>query len=140
MRLLCGEPERVSGEAADGGDGVDARFAGVLRFAGDLLGVFDCGMDVTPLYGIEVVGDRGLLRSSDPWHGKAPSLVLHPAEGAPEPVTIVAVDPFCIELEHFAAAARDGTEPPLGRADALGQARTIAALYRAAAEGHAVKP
>jgi predicted dehydrogenase len=138
LRLLCGEPERVSGEAVPGGDGVDARFAGVLRFADDVIGLFDCGMDVTPLFGIEAVGDRGLLRSSDPWHGVAPSLVLEPADGSPEPVTTVAVDPYCRELEAFADAARDGSPPPLGREDALGQARTIAALYRAAAEGRAV--
>jgi D-xylose 1-dehydrogenase (NADP+, D-xylono-1,5-lactone-forming) len=123
MRLLCGEPERVSGEAVEGASGVDARFAGVLRFADDVLGIFDCGMDVTPLYGIEVVGDRGLLRSSDPWHGNAPSLVLHRADAEPE---------------RFAAAARDGSEPPLGRADALGQARTIAALYQAVEEARAI--
>jgi D-xylose 1-dehydrogenase (NADP+, D-xylono-1,5-lactone-forming) len=140
LRLLCGEPERVSGEAVAGGAGVDARFAGVLRFAGDVLGVFDCGMDVTPLYGIEVVGDRGLLRSSDPWHGVSPALALEPAGGAPEPVTTVAVDPYCIELERFARAVRDGAQAPLGRDDALCQARTIAALYRSADEGRAVSP
>jgi predicted dehydrogenase len=138
MRLLAGEPERVSGEAVRGGRGVDARFAGVLRFAGDVLGVFDCGMDVTPLYGIEVVGDAGLLRSSDPWHGNSPALVLERAGEAPEPITTVAVDPYCRELEAFAAAVGDGGPAPLGRDDALGQARTIAALYRAADEARAV--
>jgi predicted dehydrogenase len=138
LRLLCGEPERVSGEAVAGGAGVDARFAGVLRFADDVLGLFDCGMDVTPLFGIEVVGDRGLLRSSDPWHGVSPALVLEPADGAPEPVTTVSVDPYCRELEAFAHAVREGGAPPLGREDALGQARTIAALYRAADEGRSV--
>jgi xylose dehydrogenase (NAD/NADP) len=139
MRLLCGEPARVSGEAVLGGAGVDARFAGVLRFAGDVLGVFDCGMDVTPLYGIEVVGDAGILRSADPWHGNSPALTIERAGEAPEPVTTVAVDPYCRELEAFAAAVRDGTPAPLGRDDALGQARTIAALYRAAEEGRAVE-
>jgi D-xylose 1-dehydrogenase (NADP+, D-xylono-1,5-lactone-forming) len=138
LRLLCGEPRRVSGEAVAAGEGVDARFAGLLRFDGDVLGLFDCGMDVTPLYGIEVVGDRGLLRSSDPWHGRSPELTLQPADGAPEPIETIAVDPYCVELERFAAAVRAGGEPPLGRADALGQARTIAALYRSAGEGRAV--
>jgi D-xylose 1-dehydrogenase (NADP+, D-xylono-1,5-lactone-forming) len=138
LRLLCGEPERVSGEAVAGGTGVDARFAAVLRFDGDVLGVFDCGMDVTPLFGIEVVGDRGLLRSTDPWHGVSPALVLEPADGGPEPITTVAVDPYCRELEAFARAVGEGSTPPLGRADALGQARTIAALYRAADEGRSV--
>jgi D-xylose 1-dehydrogenase (NADP+, D-xylono-1,5-lactone-forming) len=138
MRLLAGEPERVSGEAVAGGVGVDARFAGVLRFADDVLGLFDCGMDVTPLFGIEVVGDGGLLRSSDPWHGVSPALVLERAGEPPEPITTVAVDPYCRELEAFAAAVNDGAPAPLGRDDALGQARTIAALYRSADEGRAV--
>ena len=57
LRLLCGEPTRVSGEQIAGGDGgVDIRFAGVMRFEGDVLGTFDCGMDVFRRNSIEVVG------------------------------------------------------------------------------------
>jgi predicted dehydrogenase len=45
---------------------------------------------------------------------------------------------FDRELENFADAVA-GTAPPLlGRDDALGQARTIDALYRAADEGRAI--
>ena len=47
LRLLCGEPDRVSAELV-GRAGVDGRFAGVLRFPGDVLGMFDCGFDVPP--------------------------------------------------------------------------------------------
>jgi predicted dehydrogenase len=131
---------RVSGEQVLGGDGVDARFAGVLRFPGDVLGLFHCGMDVTPLRGLEAVGDAGLLHSADPWGGAAPALSLQREGAAPEPITTVTTDPYCRELEAFAGAVREGREAPLGRADALGQARTIAALYRAAQEGRAVAP
>ena len=63
LRLLGGEPERVQGELVAGGDGVDGRFAGVLRFAGDVLGTFDCGFDVPPRSAIEVVGEGGTLLS-----------------------------------------------------------------------------
>ena len=60
LRLLCGEPTRVSGEQVLGGDGgIDIRFAGTLRFAGDVVGTFDCGMDVHRRHSIEVVGSRG---------------------------------------------------------------------------------
>ena len=38
MRLLAGEPERVHAEAVLAPSGVDVRFAGALRFAGDVLG------------------------------------------------------------------------------------------------------
>src|SRR3954463_8768465 len=60
MRLLAGEPERVSGEQVLN-NGVDARFAGVLRFPGDVLGIFDCGMDVHRRNQLEVVGSEGTI-------------------------------------------------------------------------------
>ena len=127
LRLLCGEPERVSGEAVARG-GVDGRFAGVLRFPGDVLGIFDCGFDVPHRGGIEVVGEGGVLLAEDPWHGRAPRLT---RDG--EEVPVEAVDPYARELEDLSAAIRTGGRPRLGREDALGQAQTIEALYAAAA-------
>jgi predicted dehydrogenase len=44
----------------------------------------------------------------------------------------VAANPYRLELEDFSRAIRDGGEPRLGRADALGQARAIEMLYAAA--------
>ena len=44
------------------------------------------------------------------------------------------------ELDDLARAVREGGEPRLGRADAVGQARTIEALYRAAARAAAPSP
>jgi predicted dehydrogenase len=41
------------------------------------------------------------------------------------------------QLENFSEAIRGEAEPLLGRQDALGQARTIAALYRSAETGSA---
>ena len=72
MRLLAGEPLRVSAERV--GHGVDGRVAAVLRFAGDVTGTFDCGMDVHPRSGLEVVGDKGTLWIADPWHGQSPGI------------------------------------------------------------------
>jgi predicted dehydrogenase len=48
------------------------------------------------------------------------------------------VDPYTRELEEFGRAVAGGPPPRIGRADALGQARTIQALYRAAETGAAV--
>jgi len=42
-RLFGGEPERAFGEAWFGPSGTDWVFTGVLRFAGNVTGVFDCG-------------------------------------------------------------------------------------------------
>jgi xylose dehydrogenase (NAD/NADP) len=45
---------------------------------------------------------------------------------------------FALELENFAASIAGEAQPLLGRADAVGQARAIDALYRSAAEGRAI--
>ena len=139
LRLLCGEPERVSGEAVAGGNGVDVRFAGALRFAGDVLGTFDCGFDVPGRGSIEVVGAGGTLVAEDPWHGRAPRLTLARPDEAPQEVPVGAANPYRLELEDVSAAIRSGADPRLGRADALGQARAIEALYQSADSGRAVR-
>ena len=43
-----------------------------------------------------------------------------------------------VGLENMSDAIRGEAKPPLGRADALGQARAIEALYRSAEEGRPV--
>ena len=45
-RLLAGEPLAVSAQQVRGGDGVDVRLTGLLRFAGDVLATIDCGLDL----------------------------------------------------------------------------------------------
>jgi len=135
LRLLAGEPERVSAELVAGGDGVDARLAGVLRFGGDVLGTFDCAFDLPYRAGIEVVGSTGTIVSLDPWHGQSPVVRILRPETDPEEVAVEAANPYAGELDDLARAVREGSSPRLGRADAVGQARTIEALYRAARDG-----
>jgi predicted dehydrogenase len=132
LRLLCGEPEHANGAAVIGGNGVDVRFVGALRFPGNVLGTFDCGFDVPPRGALEVVGAGGTVLAQDPWHGVAPALTIIRADGVPEPVTLVAANPYRLELEDLSRAIRHGGDPRLGRDDALGQARAIEMLYAAA--------
>ena len=136
LRLICdAEPERVYGEQVIGGDGCRTpRFAGVLRFPGDVLGTFDCGMDVHRRNFIEVVGSEGTIEVPSPWQTPEAALILVNGERV-EPET---VDPYARELEEFGRAVEGGPPPRLGRADAVSQARVIEALYRAADEGRAV--
>jgi predicted dehydrogenase len=132
MRLLAGEPLRVSAERV--GTSVDGRVAAVLRFANDVTGTFDCGMDVYNRSGLEVVGDQDTLWIADPWHGQSPGIVL--ASG--ERIEVERVNPYGRELLELEAAVREGRAPALDRAESIGQARTIDALYRSAEEGRAV--
>jgi xylose dehydrogenase (NAD/NADP) len=137
LRLLCGEPERVSAELVAGGEDVDARLAGVLRFPGDVLGTLDCGLDVARRASIEVVGNEARLYLVDPWI--APDSILLDRPGRePERLEIERTNPYARELEEVGAAAREGRAPRLGREEALAQARVIDALYRAAGEGRAI--
>src|SRR5215470_3222074 len=128
MRLLAGEPLRVSAERV--GEAVDGRLAGVLRFAGDVTGTFDCGMDVYPRSGLEVVGDQDALWIADPWHGLAPAIV----RASGERIAVEAVNPYGRELLEVEAAVREGRAPALDRAFSVGQARVIDAIYRSADE------
>jgi predicted dehydrogenase len=137
LRLLAGEPSRVSAERV--GEAVDGRLAAVLRFDGDVTGTFDCGMDVYPRSGLEVVGDEATLWIADPWHGVAPGIVVR-RQGGEERLEVERVDPYGKELLEVEAAVREGRPPRLTRAESVAQARTIAALYRAADEGRAITP
>jgi len=140
MRLVAGEPERVFAERKVGGDGVDVRMAATLRFGGDVLGHFDCGMDMPGSMGLEIVGAAGTLLLTDPWHGRDPRIELRRADGSVEDAGVERADPYAMQLRDFASAAAGRKAPLLGREDAVGQARTIAALYASAASGEAVAP
>lgn len=138
-RLIAGaEPERVSGEQVLGGGGVDARFTGLLRFPADVLATFDCGMDVHRRNHLEVVGSEGTIFVPSPWQTPLGTRIVLTRDGDPEELAPESVDPYTRELEEFGRAATGGPPPRIGRADALGQARTIQALYRAAETGAAV--
>ena len=64
-------------------------------------------------------------------------LELRRADGVEE-IALEPVDSYRLELENLADAIEGRGELLLGREDALGQARTIDALYRAAETGEAV--
>ncbi len=137
-RLVAGEPLEVMGREVVGGDGVDLRFTGALRFSGEVLGQFDCGIDMAARSELEVVGSDGSLVLHDPWHSREPVIEVRDADGSTERVEAQRADPYACELEDFAAAVAGEREPLLGRADALGQARTIAALYQSAESGELI--
>jgi predicted dehydrogenase len=136
-RLLAGEPERVTAEQAIGGDGVDVAFVATMRLRDDVLAHFDAGLALADRDELEVVGEEGALFLDDPWHCRTPVIELR-RDGEVQRIELERVDSYRLEAENFSAAIRGEDRPLLGRADALGQARAIEALYEAADTGHAV--
>jgi D-xylose 1-dehydrogenase (NADP+, D-xylono-1,5-lactone-forming) len=128
-RLLAGEPERVYGEQVVGPTGVDVHFTATLRFAGDVIAEFVCGFDFTHRE-LEALGTEGTLKVFDPFTFSKGGVYLNGEEIPVEPQ-----DPYKLELENVSAAARGEAPLLLGREDALGQARTIEALYESADTG-----
>jgi xylose dehydrogenase (NAD/NADP) len=133
-RLFAGEPSVAIGRAVRGASGVDVRFAGTLVFPGDVLAHFDCGFDVPDNSHLEVVGSEGTLRIPSPFMLAETGIELRRGS-AVERVPVANADRYQEQLENMCAAVRGEAEPLLGRADALGQSRTIEALYRSADAG-----
>jgi xylose dehydrogenase (NAD/NADP) len=140
-RAIAGtEPERVYGEQVIGGNGVDVAFAATMRFPGDVLATFDCGMSYAARDELEAVGDEGSLFLDDPWHGRRAEIEVRRPDGSVERVDLGQANPYALELENFEAAVRGEAPALLGRDDAVAQARVIAALYRSVDEGRPIDP
>jgi predicted dehydrogenase len=135
-RTLAGaEPLTVHAERICGGDGdVDLVLTGLLRFPDDVLASIECGFGLAAQSGLEAVGDEGVLRLLDPWHAWNPGIEVARGGRDVERIEPSQANHYALQLRDFAAAVAGDRAPLLGRADALGQARAIEALY-AAAEG-----
>jgi xylose dehydrogenase (NAD/NADP) len=133
----AGEPLTALGSAVTGPSSVDTRFTGMLRFAGDLLASFDCAIDLPARHELEIVGSLGRIVLADPWHARVPRIAIE-RNAELSLVELEPADSYRLELEDMAAAIRGEHAPLLGREDAIGQARAIAALELSAAQGRAV--
>ena len=132
-RTLAGaEPESASADLVLGGHGVDVTLAATLRFPGDVLAHFDCGLTYPGGHELAAVGTGGSLSLTDPFHGNDAVIELRGADGSVERIQTGPANSYALELADFEAAVRGEHPPLLGRDDALAQARTIAALYTSA--------
>jgi D-xylose 1-dehydrogenase (NADP+, D-xylono-1,5-lactone-forming) len=143
IRLVAGEPERAYAEQVVGPSGVDVRFVATLRFPGEVVAHFDCGFDTPFRDELEVVGDEASLHLDDPWHIRSPGFELRrgaePELVESEEIRIEQASSYQLELENVSNAIRGEAPLLLGRDDAVGQARVIEALYRAAETGEPVE-
>ncbi len=137
-RLLAGEPQRVYGEAIEGGASVDVAFSGVMRFPDGVLAHFDCGLQQAGRSHLEVVGEEGTLYLGDPFHAVRAGITLVRG-GHVEEVAFERRDSYAVQMENMSAAIEGRASALLGREDALGQARTLEALLCSAQQGSPVE-
>ncbi|MBA3735190.1 MAG: Gfo/Idh/MocA family oxidoreductase [Actinobacteria bacterium] len=126
-RLLGGEPERVYGRQRLAPTGIDVGFTGTLEFPGEASAQFHCAFDLPAESYVEAIGTTGKARVVEPFRCNDPHVDLNGSR-----IDVDDVDRYLLQLENLSEAIRGKAEPLLGRDDALGQAATIAALYRAA--------
>ncbi len=132
-RLAAGaEPSRVFGWQSLAASGVDAGFSGMLQFPSGLVAEIVCGF-TSEHRSLEAIGSKGTLLMLDPWLQELGGMTINGRD-----VDIVRDDPYRLEMENMSAAILGTGKLLLGRADALGQARTIDALYRSGASGEVV--
>jgi xylose dehydrogenase (NAD/NADP) len=140
-RLFAGEPERVYAEELRAGEGVDMQFASTMRMPRDVIAQFDVGFALPRRERLELVGSEGEIFLRDPWLCRAQSIELHRG-GQVESVPVDPEDRFglqhddldvyALELDTVSDAIASGRELPFGRADAIGQARVLEALFESA--------
>jgi len=134
-RLLAGEPAAVAALQVVGTTGVVSRFVGLMEHSDGALTHFDCGFHVPDRSRLEVVGTAATIEVSDPWHCFTPRLLVTPRQGGPYEVPVPIENSYRLELEEFGRAVRGEPNQLLGRDDARGQSRTVAALIRSAQSG-----
>ncbi len=134
-RLLAGEePAEVLAVQKIGPTEVDVRFSGLLRFPSGVVAEFTAGFGSSH-QSIEAIGSEGsIATNAHPWHDGDGWLLRDGMDRIDVPI----VDPYQCEIDEVSLAIRGGPPPRLGRADALGQARAIEALYASAASGSLV--
>ena len=129
--LASAEPVRGYAEYIPGGNGVDVALAATLRFPGDVVAHFDCGVSYLGGDQLEAVGSEGSVFLDDPWHGREAVIELR-RNGLVEHIETGPANSYALELADFEAAVRGEDPPLLTRADAVAQARAIEALYTSA--------
>ena len=117
-RLIAGEPERVAAEQALGGqgDGVDVAFTGVMRFQNDIAAHFDAGLALVSGDLLEVVGDEGTIRLTDPWHCRNPGIDVIRGDGGVERIEVETEELLPARGgEHVGGDPRRGQSAPRSR-------------------------
>jgi predicted dehydrogenase len=103
-----------------------------------VLATFDCGTALVERDELEAIGSDGSIFVDDPWHCTVPGIELR-RDGGVERIELERANSYRLELENMGDAIDGKAELLLGRDDAMGQVRALAALSRSAERGEAVR-
>ncbi len=135
-RLLAGDPVSVTAQQLLAPSGVDRRLVATLAHEGDVLTHFDCALDLPDRSDLEVdrlggrpARQRSLAQRAHGHRARARRRAQRALRDSSRPTRTAA------SWTTSPGPSRESTRRASARADALGQARTIDAVLRAAASG-----
>ncbi|MDN4616351.1 Gfo/Idh/MocA family oxidoreductase [Leifsonia sp. F6_8S_P_1B] len=134
LRELFGEPERILESRAWAKDGVDRRFEATMLFPhGVQTQVVSAIWSHRVLAShLEVVGDRGRLQASWPYHPQSGTRMVVESGQSRRKEVADRRPTYAFQLEAFRDAIRSGVPPITGPAQAAAQLKAIDDLYGAA--------
>lgn len=143
-RAIAGvKPLEVFARQEIGPTGVDHLSACQLYFPGNIIAQIDCAFSLTYGVGVEVVGEKGVLRVPNPWQpdidGKSSGLVHLSPDDTETVIRTPVVDPYLREIEAMEAAVLDNIPPPYTLEESRENVEVIAACYRSARTGQPVR-
>lgn len=136
-RLLLGEPHAAY--AAAQFEEVDVRLAGVLRFDGDRIAQFDCGLRTPFRQFCEVVGLSGTIFLERPFQPEErPATILIRRGDQERRVEIPGANQYVRMIDHFVECAQTKQSPRYPAEDAVANMRAIDGLYESARSGRVI--
>ncbi|MBI2123419.1 MAG: Gfo/Idh/MocA family oxidoreductase [Armatimonadetes bacterium] len=137
-RLLFGEPHTAFAASNIEG-GVDVRLAGLLRFGGDRVAEFDCGVRAPFRQFCEVVGASGSIMVERPFQPEErPASLLIRRGDQERRVEIPGTNQYVRMIAHFVDCVLSQRPPRYPPEDAVANMRVIDALRESAKSGQTV--
>jgi len=136
--VIGDEVEEAFGWQVSGITGVDEVFTGQLRFPGDVLVQFDCGIRSPYRTRMEIVGNEGSVTIPNPFKpGDNEKIILSRGEKI-ENIAIPGQELYIGEVEDIADCILTGKSPRVTLADSRNNVATILALLESARSGKPV--
>jgi xylose dehydrogenase (NAD/NADP) len=135
VRWVAGDPDEVFGWQTLSASGVDATFAGLLRYDKGVLGAFDCGFRGQFRVQAEVTGTDGSLVIQRPYPITSESRIFLRRGFEEKEIALPEANAYQCEVEALTAAILDGSPLAVPLDSSRANVATLTALYEAARQG-----